>query len=137
MTLALHPLTVLLSLPDIFLQPRPGTDGALALAMANVIIDEDLYNHDFVDNWTHGFEEYREYVAQFTPEVAEEITWVPADKIREAARMWAEAGQGTLWCGLPRYRSSYQRRPEHSRDSAARRAHGLLRRRGVHESKRP
>ena len=86
-------------LADIFLQPRPGTDGALALAMANVIIDENLYNHDFVDNWTHGFEEYREYVAQFTPEVAEEITWVPADKIREAARMWAEAGQGTLWCG--------------------------------------
>ena len=84
-------------LADLYLQPRPGTDGALALAMANVIIEEDLYNHDFVENWTEGFSEYAEYVKEFTPEKAAEITWVPADKIREAARMWAEAGAGTMW----------------------------------------
>lgn len=84
-------------LADIWLQPRPGTDGALALAMANVIISEDLYNHEFVENFTEGFGEYSEYVKEFTPEKAEEITWVPADKIREAARMWAEGGTGTMW----------------------------------------
>ena len=84
-------------LADLYLQPRPGSDGALALAMANVIIEEDLYDHEFVENWTEGFDEYKEYVAEFTPEKAEEITWVPADQIREAARMWAEAGQGTMW----------------------------------------
>ena len=86
-------------LADIHLQPRPGSDGALALAMANVIIEEDRYDHDFVENWTEGFDEYKEYVKEFTPEKAEEITWVPADKIREAARMWAEAGAGTMYTG--------------------------------------
>ncbi len=84
-------------LADVFLQPRTGTDGAVALAMANVIIEEDLYPHDFVENYTEGFEEYCEYVKDFTPEKAEEISGVPADKIREAAHIWAEAGTGTMW----------------------------------------
>ena len=74
---------------NLHLQLRPGTDGALALSMAHVIIGEKLYDQDFVDNFTHGFEEYREYVQQFTPEKGEELTGVPADKIREAARMYA------------------------------------------------
>lgn len=84
-------------LADIYLQPRPGTDGALALAMANVIIEEDLIDHGFVENWTTGFDEYKAYVKEFTPEAAEKITWVPADDIRTAARMWAEGGTGTMW----------------------------------------
>ena len=84
-------------LADLYLQPRPGSDGALALGIANVIIEEDLYDHDFVENWTEGFEEYRSYVQEFTPEKVEEISWVPADQIREAARMWAGAGEGTMW----------------------------------------
>lgn len=83
-------------LADVFLQVRSGTDGALALAMGNIMIQEDLYDHDFVENWTEGFEEYKEYVAQFTPEKAEEITGVPADKIIEATRLWATGGPGTL-----------------------------------------
>lgn len=74
---------------DIHLQLRPGTDGALALSMANVIINENLYDQDFVLNHTYGFEEYKEYVATFTPEKGEELTGVSADKIREAARMFA------------------------------------------------
>lgn len=86
-------------LADIFLQPRTGTDGALALAMANVIISEDLYDHEFVESYTQGFDEFKAYTAEFTPEKGEEITGVPADKIREAAIMWAEAGQGTMWVG--------------------------------------
>jgi len=74
---------------DIHLQVRPGTDGALALAMANVIIEEKLYDQDFVSTHTYGFEEYREYVQAFTPEKGEELTGVPAGKIRAAARMYA------------------------------------------------
>lgn len=85
-----------IQLADIFLQIRSGTDGALALAMGNVMIEEDLYDHEFVENWVEGFEEYKEYVQEFTPEKAEEITGAPADKIREAARLWATAGPGTL-----------------------------------------
>jgi len=74
---------------DIHLQVRPGADGALALAMANVIIHEKLYDQDFVANHSYGFEDYREYVQRFTPEKGEDLTGVPADKIRRAARMYA------------------------------------------------
>ncbi len=65
---------------------RPGTDGALALSMIEVMIDEDLYDEDFAENWTHGFEELRTYVQHFRPEVAEQITGVPAETIRNLAR---------------------------------------------------
>lgn len=76
---------------DIHLQLRPGTDGALALAMAHVIINEGLYDQEFVNNYSYGFEEYREYVKEFTPEKGEELTGVPAEKIRAAARLYATA----------------------------------------------
>ncbi len=74
---------------DIHLRLRPGTDGALALAMAHVIIKEDLYDKEFVRDFTEGFEEYKEYVMGFTPERGEELTGVPAHLIVEAARMFS------------------------------------------------
>jgi anaerobic selenocysteine-containing dehydrogenase len=77
------------ALADIHLPVRPGTDGALALSMANVIIREKLYDRDFVGNHSYGFEEYREVVRDFTPEKGEVLTGVPADKITKAARMYA------------------------------------------------
>ncbi|MFQ5596253.1 MAG: molybdopterin-dependent oxidoreductase, partial [Anaerolineae bacterium] len=70
---------------------RPGTDGALALSMIHVLIEENLYDHEFVENWTVGFDELREYVQQFPPDVAETITWVPAQTIRQVARNIATA----------------------------------------------
>ena len=82
-------ITPTTDIADIHLQLRPGTDGALALAMANVIINEKLYDSDFVAEHAYGFEEYREYVQLFTPEKGEELTGVPAEKIRDAARMYA------------------------------------------------
>ena len=77
------------ALADIHLPVRPGTDGALALSMANVIIREQLYDRDFVQDYSYGFEDYREYVQYFTPEKGQELTGVPADKITKAARMYA------------------------------------------------
>lgn len=77
------------ALADLHLKLRPGTDGALALAMANVIISEGLYDREFVSEWTRGFDEYRTYVSTFTLERAEEITGVPAALIREAAVLYA------------------------------------------------
>lgn len=62
---------------------RPGTDGALALSMIEVMIDEELYDEDFAENWCHGFEELKTYVQHFRPEVAESITGVPAATIRD------------------------------------------------------
>ncbi len=77
------------AIADIHLRLRPGTDGALALAMANVIISEGLYDKEFVAQWTRGFDEYRAYAAEFTLERAEEMTGVPAEQIREAAVLYA------------------------------------------------
>ena len=74
---------------DLWLQLRPGTDDALALAMLHVVIGEKLYDEPFVTQWTHGFEALREHVKPYTPEWAEPITWVPAEKIRAAARLFA------------------------------------------------
>lgn len=70
---------------------RPGTDGALALGMINVLIEEELYDEKFARNWTLGFEELRSYVQHFYPEVVEGITGVPAATIRELARRIASA----------------------------------------------
>jgi len=65
---------------------RPGTDGALALGLCNVIIEEELYDEEFVSNWTVGFEEFDRYVQHFRPEVVEGVTGVPAETVRSLAR---------------------------------------------------
>ncbi len=83
-------------LADIHLQLRPGTDGALALGMSRVIINERLYDEQFVLNWTQGFEEFSDYVQQFTPERVEQITGVAADKLVAAARLYA-SNRPTGW----------------------------------------
>lgn len=75
---------------------RPGTDGALALAMLQVVIEEGLYDRVFVEDWTVGFDELRDYVAEFTPERAEVITRVPAAEIRRLARAIARARGASL-----------------------------------------
>jgi anaerobic selenocysteine-containing dehydrogenase len=64
---------------------RPGTDGALALGMAHVIMREGLYDTAFADDWTYGLGEFREYVRGFPPEKVEKITWVKASKIEKLA----------------------------------------------------
>jgi len=74
---------------DIWVQLRPGTDTALFLGWINVIIEEGLYDKEFVDEWTFGFDELRARAAEYTPERVAEITWVPPDVIRESARMYA------------------------------------------------
>lgn len=72
---------------NLHLQLKPGTDGALALSIAHVLINEGLYDQDFVENHSHGFAEYKEYAKNFPPEIGEKITGVPKEKIREAALM--------------------------------------------------
>jgi anaerobic selenocysteine-containing dehydrogenase len=77
---------------DIHIQIRPGTDCALALGILNIIMKEELYDADFVKNWTVGFDELRTHVKEFTPEKVEEITWVPAKMVGEIAHMMATKG---------------------------------------------
>lgn len=68
---------------------RPGTDGALALAMAHVILNEGLQDQAFIDEWTVGFDRFKDYVKDKTPQWAEEITTVPAKTIERLAHEFA------------------------------------------------
>jgi len=92
--------TYLAKKADLWLQLRPGTDDALALAMIHVIIEEGLQDKEFVDNYTHGYAELADRVKPLTPEWAEDITWVPADITREAARMFAKSKPALMEWGV-------------------------------------
>ena len=93
-------LTWLAAHADLWLQVRPGSDGALALGICNVLIQEELYDKEFVDEWVFGFDEFAEMVAEWTPEKTAEVTWVPAEKIVEAAHLIAENSPGLLQWGV-------------------------------------
>jgi len=81
---------------ELHLPQKPGTDVALINAMMNVIISEKLLDSDFINNRTEGFSELADAVKDFTPEKAEEITTVPAEKIRQAARIYAGASTASI-----------------------------------------
>lgn len=81
--------TTLASMADIHLQLRPGTDGALALGMMNIIITEKLYDKEFMEKWTVGFDDLKKLVQDYPLKKVSEITGVPADKIKKAAIMYA------------------------------------------------
>ena len=68
---------------------RPGTDCALALAMIHVIINEGVYDKEFVEKWTVGFEKLKEHVTDYSPQWAQAITGVPAQDTVAAARRYA------------------------------------------------
>jgi thiosulfate reductase/polysulfide reductase chain A len=84
---------------------KPGTDGAFALAMANVIIKEGLHDKAFVANWSVGFAEYSALVANRTPEWAAPITGIAADTIRRIAREVAAAKPAVIdtWSGTAQH----------------------------------
>ncbi len=85
---------------ELQLRLRNGTDAALAMAMCNIIISEDLYDHDFVERWTYGFDEFKERVAYMTPEDAARICEVPVEDIYTVARMYANAHPASIAWGL-------------------------------------
>lgn len=72
-----------------WLSIRPGTDSALALAMINVIINEELYDKEFVSKWCYGFDKLKEHVQKYSPEWAEKVTDIPTKEIRSLAREYA------------------------------------------------
>lgn len=85
---------------DLHIKIRPGTDIALALGVIKVIIDEELYNKKFVEEWTVGFDRLPEAVQEYTPERVEEITWVPAETVREFARMFTAKRPACILQGI-------------------------------------
>lgn len=93
-------LTWLAARAEHWLQIRPGTDTALALGMLNIIINEGLYDQEFVEKWCHGFEELKQRVQEYPVEKVAEITWIPAEKIIAAARAFAKNKPSSICWGL-------------------------------------
>lgn len=91
---------------DWHLAPKPGTDGALAMAMIQTIIAEGLVDRDYVDKHTIGFDELKAHAADCTPEWAEAITGVPAADIRQLAREYATTESAAIRLGVSLERSA-------------------------------
>lgn len=96
-----------------YLPIKPGTDIALLMAWAHVLVHENLYNRPFVEKFATGFEELKNEIREFTPEWAEKITEIPAETIRTVAREMAAAqpsvivhpGRHVTWYGDDSQRS--------------------------------
>ncbi len=98
-------------LADIHLRIRPGTDGALALGMAKIIIDNDWIDHDYIRDHVYGFEEYKAYVQQFDLDRVSKITGLNPDDIMKATEMYATNGPASIsQSGAPivHHRNGYQ-----------------------------
>ena len=86
---------------DEWIPIKPGTEGALAMAIANVIVEEKLFDAQFIENWTSGFENYKELVShtQYSPERVASLVDVGADLIRRIAREFARSKPAIAWSG--------------------------------------
>jgi formate dehydrogenase major subunit len=82
------------------LQFKPGTDVALINAMLNVIVSEKLYNPDYVEAHTEGFENLRRHIKDFTPEAMAETCGIDPDTLRTVARLYAKANAGIIFWGM-------------------------------------
>ncbi len=82
------------------LQFTPGTDVALLNAMLNVIIEESLYDRQYVEANTEGFENLKHHIKDFTPEAMSDICGIDADTIRIVARKYANAERAIIFWGM-------------------------------------
>jgi len=85
---------------DWHIAPKPGTDGALAMAMMHVIIEEGLQDQDYIDNYTIGFDALADRAKTRTPEWAATITGIAADDIRQFAREFATSQPAAIRLGV-------------------------------------
>ncbi|MGD8740424.1 MAG: molybdopterin-dependent oxidoreductase [Desulfobacterales bacterium] len=86
---------------DLWLQLRPGTDAALAMGFFNVIVEEELYDKPFVENFINGWDAFKQRVKEYPLDRVAQITWVNKDLIRKAARLYAKAKPAALQWGVP------------------------------------
>jgi anaerobic selenocysteine-containing dehydrogenase len=95
---------------DLLIQPRPGTDGALALGVAHQLIRDSQVDGQFILRFVHGYERFREYVLDFDSKYASEIAGVPVEQIEELAAWLGEIRPATINCGfgMQRYTNSGQ-----------------------------
>ena len=90
----------LVDFAELWLPLKPGTNVPVFSAMAHVIVKENLINHEFIANRIEGYMDFVESLEKFTPEYAEEVSGVPAEDIRKAARMYATAKNAAIYWGM-------------------------------------
>ena len=93
-------LTWMAAKADVWLDLRPGTDGALAMAMCNIIDKEDLVDHDFIDRWSYGYKDFIAACREMSPQAAAEICCLDVEKIYAAARLVGTSHPTALQWGL-------------------------------------
>jgi anaerobic selenocysteine-containing dehydrogenase len=95
---------------SLLIQPRPGTDGALALAVAHLLVKNDQVDHEFIERHVLGYEKYAAMVERYTPEWAADVTDVPAPFIHELAGLFASIKPVTIspGYGMQRFANSGQ-----------------------------
>ncbi len=95
---------------DVQLMPRPGTDGALVLGIIRILIQENLYDREYVASHVNGFEELAKAAEPYTPEKVAEITWIPPNEVVTFARSLGQSKRTLVWMGgsISRYTNSMQ-----------------------------
>ena len=91
--------TEIASKANLWIKPRPGSDGALAMGILKVIIEQKLYEEDFVSRWTLGFDQLKEHVKSYHLQDVEKVTWVSQEQIEEVARLYAKSKPATIQWG--------------------------------------
>ncbi len=82
------------------LQFKPGTDVAMLNAVLNVIIEEHLYDAQYIQNHTEGFDALAEHVRNYSPEAMQDICGIDANTIRTVARLYAGAERAIIFWGM-------------------------------------
>lgn len=84
---------------DLFIQPKSGSDAALAHGVAKLLIEREWYDKEYVERYVHGFEQYRDYVCRFDAERVEALTGVPYEQVEELAQLLHENHPAALLYG--------------------------------------
>lgn len=81
---------------DVWMRQRGGSDVAWINGLMSIIINEDLHDREFIESRTENFDEFRKVVTEYTPDLVEQITGIPKDKLIAAARMFARAERASI-----------------------------------------
>jgi anaerobic selenocysteine-containing dehydrogenase len=87
------------SIADVWVRPKPSSDGALAMGLLKVVVEDELYDKEFVRDWCDGFDKLVEELKTFTLKDVEAVTWVPEKVIRDFAVMYATTKPATIQWG--------------------------------------
>lgn len=82
--------TEMVKIADLWIRPRPGSDILLCLSILNIVVEEGLYDREFVQKWTYGFERLKSHVRKFHPRDIEKYTWVKENDVRAFAEMYTK-----------------------------------------------